>query len=73
MHALRDGEWKYIDNTPPEGLPENRLKRVAGFEPQLYDLSKDPGERTNLYKKNPEKAEKLAEKLNGIRKGGFTR
>ena len=73
MHALREGEWKYIDDTPPEGLPENRLKRVEGFEPQLYDLSKDPGETNNLYQKNPEMVKKLLEKLMEIRKADSTR
>jgi arylsulfatase A len=73
MHALRDGEWKYIDDTPPEGLPDNRLKQLEEFEPQLYDLSQDPGETTNLYNMNPAMAEKLSEELDRIRKGKFTR
>ena len=73
MHALRDGNWKYIDDTPPDGLPDDILKRLKGFEPQLYNLDKDPGETTNLYNENPDTAEKLLVKLNGIRKANFTR
>jgi arylsulfatase A-like enzyme len=73
MHALRDGNWKYIDDTPPDGLPDDILKRLKGFEPQLYNLGKDPGETTNLYNENPDTAEKLLVKLNGIRKANFTR
>ena len=63
MRSIRIGNWKYIDNTPPEGMPDNRLKRLEDFEPQLYDLSKDPGETTNLFQKNPDMAKKLLEKL----------
>lgn len=73
MRALRDGEWKYIDDTPPEGLPAGRLKRLEGFEPQLYELSKDPGETTNLYQKNAAMVKKLLEELNRIKKVKFTR
>ncbi len=68
MHALRDGNWKYIDDTPPDGLPEARLDRLKEFEPQLYNLDKDPGETINLYNENPVLAKKFLEKLNGIRK-----
>ena len=73
MHALRVGNWKYIDDTPPYGLPDDLLKRLKEFEPQLYDLDKDPGETTNLYNENPGTAKKLLEELNGIRKANFTR
>ena len=68
MHALRDGDWKYIDDTPPDGLPEARLDRLKDFEPRLYNLDKDPGETTNLYNENPALAKKFLEKLNAIRK-----
>jgi len=73
MRALRSGNWKYIDDTPPDGLPDNRLKQLEGFEPQLYDLSKDPGETTNLYYENPDMAKKLSEELDRIKKVNFTR
>ena len=70
MHALRDGDWKYIDDTPPEGLPK---KRSEGFKPQLYNLKDDPAETKNLYQENPEIVKKLKEKLNKIRMADFTR
>ena len=73
MHALHDGNWKFIDDTPPEGLPENRLENLKDFEAQLYDLSKDPGETTNLIQTNPGMAFKLSEKLNEIRNSENTR
>jgi len=73
MHALRDGNWKYIDDTPPKGLPDNRIKRLKDFKPQLYNLADDPGETTDLYKDNPAIVKKLKEKLNVIRSADFTR
>ncbi len=38
MQAIRMGDWKYIDDTPPENLPENRLNQIKDFKPQLYNL-----------------------------------
>ncbi len=73
MHALRDGNWKYIDDTPPDGMPEGRLETLKEFEAQLYDLSKDPGEQMNLYQKEPDRVKVLVEKLNEIRRSGSTR
>ncbi len=73
IHALRNGKWKYIDDTPPNGLPENRMAKLKDFKPQLYNLAEDPAETNNLYKENPEMVKKLKEKLNGIRKANFTR
>lgn len=73
MHALREGNWKYIDDTPPEGMTGDRLERISGFEAQLYDLDKDPGETTNLLQTYPDMAEKLLVKLNAIRKADSTR
>ena len=37
--AVRDGKWKYLVNHD-------------GSDPQLYDLSEDPGEVTNIAGKN---------------------
>ena len=54
-------------------MPEDRLGKLISFEPQLYDLEKDPGETTNLYKENPDKVKKLSEKLNEIRNADSTR
>ena len=73
MHALREGNWKYIDNTPPDGLSDDRLEKLKEFEPQLYDLSNDPGERTNLYQMNPDKVKEMSKLLNYIRNADFTR
>lgn len=73
MHALRDGNWKYIDDTPPEGMTGKRLEQLTNFEAQLYNLDADPGETTNLLQTHPEVAGKLREKLNEMREADSTR
>lgn len=73
MHAVRLGDWKYIDNTPPEGMPDSRLKNVKNMQAQLYNLADDPGETNNLLEENPKKAIELRKELNRIRKAAYTR
>ena len=73
MHAIRLGEWKYIDDTPPENFPESRMNQLKDFKPQLYKLSDDPGEKHNLYTERPEIVEKLSAELNRIREAEYTR
>jgi len=68
MQAIRMGEWKYIDNTLPEELPESRRKRIQmPLIPQLYNLSEDPAESKNLYDAYPEIVKRLTEELERIR------
>jgi len=73
IQAIHIGDWKYIDNTLPDGLPDKKLKNLEGFKPQLYNLAKDPAETTNLYNENPNIVKKLLIELNSIRKASFTR
>lgn len=74
MHAVRMDNWKYIDDTPPEELPEQRINNLRKtFKPQLYNLADDSGEKVNLYDKNPETVKKLSEELNRIRTVNSTR
>ncbi|MCK5565606.1 MAG: arylsulfatase, partial [Planctomycetes bacterium] len=65
MHAIRKGNWKYIDNTTPGDKKKGK--------PQLYDLAADPSESINLYAKKTDVAKKLLDELNRIRKAGATR
>ncbi|MHA7830237.1 MAG: sulfatase family protein [Flagellimonas sp.] len=70
MHAIRIGDWKYIDDTPPAGLPEGKhayLKK--NFQRQLYNLAEDPTEQNNLFNEYQDKAEKMKKELNLLRKG----
>lgn len=74
LHAIRVGDWKYIDDSLPNNLPKRRLKKVKrSLAPQLYNLADDPGEQTNVYAQYPEKAGQLLKKLNRIRQAGYTR
>lgn len=79
MHAIRVGDWKLIDNTPPEGFPESPT-RYWFLNPEyrdeirrLYNLADDPAEQNNLYDKNPVKAKELLDELNRIRNVEWTR
>lgn len=73
MLAIRMGDWKYIDNTPPENFPENRMAQFKNETPQLYNLIEDPGEMHNLYSEKPEKAKQLLDELIRIREASSTR
>ncbi len=74
MQAIRMGEWKLIDNTLPEELPESRRQQMdMPPELQLYNLSDDPAESNNVIAQYPEMAEKLAEELSRIRNQESTR
>ena len=53
--SIRDGDWKLIE-----------FYHYNNFE--LYNLAKDPGERTDLAKRNPRKAAKLRAKLSAWQK-----
>ena len=60
---IRQGEWKYLDHKGSGGndYTKDLLKKYALPEKapeatgQLYNLTKDPGETTNLYFLEPEK------------------
>ena len=72
--ALRQGRWKYIQ-------PNNRARVNANTNtelgndtaPQLYDLTKDPGEKTNLAATNPVKVKEMEDLLRKIRQAGGKR
>ena len=66
--AIIQGDWKYI--APAAGRKVNELVNIElgnSLEPQLYDLSKDIGETTNLAAKHPAKVKELSEKLEDIK------
>jgi arylsulfatase A-like enzyme len=54
--ALRIGDWKYIMKAPKKG-------RTPAMVAQLYDLSNDPGEGSNVIEKYEKKAEGMRVKL----------
>lgn len=73
MHAIRVGDWKFIDNKPIDGITGNWRDRYNNEIPQLYNLADDPGEKVNLYEEHPEKAKELLHELNRIRNASSTR
>ena len=63
------GAWKYIPPSQGPRIQQNTNTETGNDpEPQLYDLAKDPGERTNLAAAHPEKVRELAALLEGIRR-----
>ena len=68
--SLRQGSWKYIAPGKGRRVNENTNIELGNDpEPQLYDLSNDLGERTNLAASRPEKLRELADLLEKIRSG----
>ena len=63
--AIRQGDWVFIDApTGDDNKEPDWLKKERGYEPhnlpgELYDLSKDPSERRNLYAEHPEIVQRL--------------
>ena len=58
--SYRLGDWKLLLARDGGAQSERKLSSKSKLpEAQLYDLSKDPGETTNLFAANPEKAKEL--------------
>jgi len=69
--AIRQGPWKYIEGKPSPTL--KRTPRKDELNPQLYNLTEDPGEQKNLINDRRTIAAQLAELLNQQRHQGHTR
>lgn len=72
--SLTQGTWKYIE--PREGKAVQELTNTEtgnNPKPQLYDLSKDLGEKTNLADKYPAKVKAMSAELERIREAGRSR
>jgi len=74
VNAVRMGKWKlipecyYKEKKPKKGkkgklTPEEKKNFRTLIPGQLYDLSQDPGETTNLWNEQPEVVELLSKKL----------
>lgn len=63
--AYRTGDWKLILARGSGGWTSPRENQIPANAPpvQLYDLSRDPGEQTNLYQQEPQIVEKLLKQL----------
>jgi arylsulfatase A-like enzyme len=72
--AVRQGSWKYIEPNDRPAMNLNTNTELGNSKmPQLYDLSVDPGERTNLAERRPEKVAELQALLDRVRKAGRSR
>ncbi len=68
--SIYDGEWKYI--APSKGYAYNSLTNIElgnSPEPQLYNLTRDLGERHNVATEHPDIVERLLHLLDGVRRG----
>lgn len=70
--AIRRGDWKYMAHKGSGGNRYNEKSEMRDYvlpelDPdapgQLYNLASDPGEKVNLYNKNPEITKELSELL----------
>jgi len=65
--ALRSGQWKYIEASKrPTRNEQTNTELGNDAVPQLYDLSRDPGERQNLADSHPGKVRELQDRLAAI-------
>jgi arylsulfatase A-like enzyme len=72
--ALRRGQWKYIEPNKRQRISQDTGIELGNSpEPQLYDLSKDPGETKNRAGDMPDKARELAAELEALKSAGRTR
>ena len=70
LHALHDGQWKYIDPEYPDATPEGMRKSTKKeAEPALSNLKDDPSEMTNLIDEYPEIVETMRALLDKYRHG----
>jgi arylsulfatase A-like enzyme len=68
--SIEDGRWKYIfPGSAASYSKETNIETGNLKEDQLYDLSGDIGEKTNLASQNPEMVTTLKAKLEKIKAG----
>ena len=73
--AIRQGDWVFIDapsgddNKEPQWFREERGYTEHTYPGELYNLTEDIAERTNLYGEHPDKVRELSELLAQV-KGG---
>lgn len=63
---IRSGDWKLIDRPGSGGFSKSPAPEPNDPPGQLYHLRDDPGERTNLYQKHPERVAELTREMERI-------
>ncbi len=73
--AIRQGPWKLITGLGSGGFSQpSRVKpEPGGPRGQLYHLSNDPGETTNLWSEQPEVVDRLTKLLQQYKNNGRSR
>jgi len=72
--ALRVGGWKYLEpRQGPKRSATTNTELGNDSEPQLYDLSQDPGETQNLAAQHPERVKSMEALLRRIKQDGRSR
>jgi arylsulfatase A-like enzyme len=72
--SLRQGQWKYIEPSNRPRMSKNTNTELGNDTvAQLYDLSKDPGEKQNLAAAHPEKVAEMSTILKTIRDAAGSR
>lgn len=68
--TIREGDWKLIDRLGSGGFSAPKKIKPGPGDPkgQLFNLTKDPGEQTNLWQANPEIVKQLSKRLKEIAK-----
>ncbi len=72
--AVRSGNWKFIpDVAVADGWYRDKKKTGAAKGPALFNLSKDAGEKENIFEKNTAEAKRLADLLAKAKSSAVTR
>ena len=66
--AIVKGQWKYIEPSDAPAIEFwTKIELGNDQQPQLYDLSSDPSEKTNVAKQHPDIVKELAELLESVK------
>ena len=77
-YALRQGKWLFINKKSgqhtkaPKSYNQQHGYKSFQTGPLLFDLAADPGQRTNLHAKYPEKVTAMEQLLNKYRKQSYS-
>ena len=73
--VVRKGDWKLIDRLGSGGFSKPRRIKPGAGDPagQLYNLTNDPGETTNLYEQQPDLVHELTQELEWIQETEVSR
>ena len=66
--AIVKGQWKYIEPSDGPAIEFwTKMELGNDKQPQLYDLSSDPSEKTNVAKSHPEIVKELSALLESVK------